>query len=70
MYFLTALSIIFFLIGAVSLLALIVFLIGLIFTDQFETEMVDYWCDGITFFFFTGLITFGLGLLFRAFSII
>lgn len=42
MYFLTALSILFLLIGAASLLALIVFLIGLIFTDQYETEMVDY----------------------------
>lgn len=70
MYFLTALSVIFFLIGGVSLLALVVFLIGLIFTDQFETEMVDYWCDGITFFFFMSLISFGLGILFKAISLI
>lgn len=70
MYFLTALSILFLLIGAASLLALIVFLIGLIFTDQYETEMVDYWCDGISFLFVTSLITFGLGILFKGLSVI
>lgn len=70
MYFLTALSILFLLIGASSFLALVVFLICLIFTHESETEMIDYWCDGISFFFVTALITFALGILFKGLTVI
>lgn len=70
MYFLLSISGLFLIIAIIFLLFLIVYLIGLIFTDKDESEMVDFWCDGITFFFFSALVTFSLGILFRAISLI